>query len=258
MFFVLIDIKMVKLTSIDRFTKLSFPSSLLKKFMISEIQNKKYTIGENNISVGNSHLILTKSIESLLSFIISEATIYLTKSNVGLYELHCKDIIDAIYKSPELSDNFLSIVLKYDKDVHYCVIDNKELLKFLDTIDNNIKIDIDAINFIQYLINRMICSFMKTAYYIMKEYNKIRINGTIIRICWNVIFVGKYHDRLIKEMEEMIGMIDDFREKNKEEKEEKKDGEGVEKKEVGEEGIEKREENNNEDKKDDKNEVKKE
>ena len=35
---------MPKLSILDRYTKLSFPSSLVKKFMVSEIKNKSYVI----------------------------------------------------------------------------------------------------------------------------------------------------------------------------------------------------------------------
>ncbi len=57
----------------------------------------------------------------------------------------------------------------------------------------------------------------------MKEYNKIRINSSIIKICLNVMFSGKYYCRIIKETEEMVSMIDSFREEKKQENEKKKE-----------------------------------
>lgn len=223
---------MPKLSSIDSFTKLSFPSSLIKKFMNSEIERKNYSIKgkeEQLISIGNSQLIITKSIEALISYIITEARLHLTKTNLGLYELQYIDIENAIYKNDELRENFLNVVLKYDKNIHYLVIDNKELINYLDTVDKNVKINNDVINFIQYLINYYCCEFLRIAFIVMKEYNKLRINSTIITICWNVMFIGKYHTRLMKDMEEMVNMIDNFKEEKRKEKEEK-DGEKEEKK----------------------------
>lgn len=237
---------MPKLSILDRYTKLSFPSSLVKKFMVSEIKNKSYvidTIKEKNnklkkddktekddkeikevqfISVSNSHLIITKLIESLINYLITESVLYKTKSNVGLYELQYRDIETAIYKNNELKENFIYSVFNYQSDIHYEVIDNKELVKYLNDIDNNIKVENDAINFIQYLINCYCCKFIKIAYSIMKEYNKIRINSSIIKICLNVMFNGKYYYRIIKETEEMVSMIDSFREEKKQENEKKK------------------------------------
>ena len=90
-------------------------------------------------------------------------------------------------------------------------------------MDNNVKVENDAINFIQYLINCYCCKFIKIAYSIMKEYNKIRINSSIIKICLNVMFSGKYYCRIIKETEEMVSMIDSFREEKKQENEKKKE-----------------------------------
>lgn len=238
---------MPKLSILDRYTKLSFPSSLVKKFMVSEIKNKSYvidTVKEKNdklkkddktekdnkeikevqfISVSNSHLIITKLIESLINYLITESVLYKTKSNVGLYELQYRDIETAIYKNNELKENFIYSVFNYQSDIHYEVIDNKELVKYLNDIDNNVKVENDAINFIQYLINCYCCKFIKIAYSIMKEYNKIRINSSIIKICLNVMFSGKYYCRIIKETEEMVSMIDSFREEKKQENEKKKE-----------------------------------
>lgn len=233
---------MPKLSVLDRYTKLSFPSSLVKKFMVSEIKNKSYVIDnvkedkkdtkenktENKreiqfISVSNSHLIITKLIESLINYLITESVLYKTKSNVGLYELQYRDIETAIYKNNELKENFIYSVFNYQPDIHYEVIDNKELIKYLNDIDNNVKVENDAINFIQYLINCYCCKFIKIAYSIMKEYNKIRINSSIIKICLNVMFNGKYYCRIIKETEEMVSMIDTFREEKKQENEKKKE-----------------------------------
>ena len=237
---------MPKLSILDRYTKLSFPSSLVKKFMVSEIKNKSYvidTVKEKNdkkddkkednktekdkeiqfISVSNSHLIITKLIESLINYLITESVLYKTKSNVGLYELQYRDIETAIYKNNELKENFIYSVFNYQSDIHYEVIDNKELVKYLNDMDNNVKVENDAINFIQYLINCYCCKFIKIAYSIMKEYNKIRINSSIIKICLNVMFSGKYYCRIIKETEEMVSMIDSFREEKKQENEKKKE-----------------------------------
>lgn len=238
---------MPKLSILDRYTKLSFPSSLVKKFMVSEIKNKSYvidTVKEKNdklkkddktekddkeikevqfISISNSHLIITKLIESLINYLITESVLYKTKSNVGLYELQYRDIETAIYKNNELKENFIYSVFNYQSDIHYEVIDNKELVKYLNDIDNNVKVENDAINFIQYLINCYCCKFIKIAYSIMKEYNKIRINSSIIKICLNVMFSGKYYCRIIKETEEMVSMIDSFREEKKQENEKKKE-----------------------------------
>ena len=238
---------MPKLSILDRYTKLSFPSSLVKKFMVSEIKNKSYvidTVKEKNdklkkddktekddkeikevqfISVSNSHLIITKLIESLINYLITESVLYKTKSNVGLYELQYRDIETAIYKNNELKENFIYSVFNYQSDIHYEVIDNKELVKYLNDIDNNVKVENDTINFIQYLINCYCCKFIKIAYSIMKEYNKIRINSSIIKICLNVMFSGKYYCRIIKETEEMVSMIDSFREEKKQENEKKKE-----------------------------------
>ena len=237
---------MPKLSILDRYTKLSFPSSLVKKFMVSEIKNKSYVIDnvkddkkdklakENKtekddkkeiqfISVSNSHLIITKLIESLINYLITESVLYKTKSNVGLYELQYRDIETAIYKNNELKENFIYSVFNYQPDIHYEVIDNKELIKYLNDIDNNVKVENDAINFIQYLINCYCCKFIKIAYSIMKEYNKIRINSSIIKICLNVMFNGKYYCRIIKETEEMVSLIDTFREEKKQENEKKKE-----------------------------------
>ena len=233
---------MPKLSVLDRYTKLSFPSSLVKKFMVSEIKNKSYVIDnvkddkkdtkedktENKkeiqfISVSNSHLIITKLIESLINYLITESVLYKTKSNVGLYELQYRDIETAIYKNNELKENFIYSVFNYQSDIHYEVIDNKELIKYLNDIDNNVKVENDAINFIQYLINCYCCKFIKIAYSIMKEYNKIRINSSIIKICLNVMFNGKYYCRIIKETEEMVSLIDSFREEKKQENEKKKE-----------------------------------
>lgn len=229
---------MPKLSVLDRYTKLSFPSSLVKKFMVSEIKNKSYVIDNVKddkkdikedkkeiqfISVSNSHLIITKLIESLINYLITESVLYKTKSNVGLYELQYIDIETAIYKNNELKENFIYSVFNYQSDIHYEVIDNKELIKYLNDIDNNVKVENDAINFIQYLINCYCCKFIKIAYSIMKEYNKIRINSSIIKICLNVMFNGKYYCRIIKETEEMVSLIDSFREEKKQENEKKKE-----------------------------------
>lgn len=229
---------MPKLSVLDRYTKLSFPSSLVKKFMVSEIKNKSYVIDNVKddkkdtkedkkeiqfISVSNSHLIITKLIESLINYLITESVLYKTKSNVGLYELQYRDIETAIYKNNELKENFIYSVFNYQSDIHYEVIDNKELIKYLNDIDNNVKVENDAINFIQYLINCYCCKFIKIAYSIMKEYNKIRINSSIIKICLNVMFNGKYYCRIIKETEEMVSLIDSFREEKKQENEKKKE-----------------------------------
>lgn len=252
---------MPKLSILDRYTKLSFPSSLVKKFMVSEIKNKSYVINnvkddkkdklvnedktENKkeiqfISVSNSHLIITKLIESLINYLITESVLYKTKSNVGLYELQYRDIETAIYKNNELKENFIYSVFNYQPDIHYEVIDNKELIKYLNDIDNNVKVENDAINFIQYLINCYCCKFIKIAYSIMKEYNKIRINSSIIKICLNVMFNGKYYCRIIKETEEMVSLIDTFREEKKQENEKKKEDKiGGNDKEVGDTGDKK-------------------
>lgn len=238
---------MPKLSILDRYTKLSFPSSLIKKFMTAEIKNKLCVIenvkDQKNdkikkddktekdevqfISVSNSHLIITKLIESLINYLITESVLYKTKSNVGLYELQYRDIETAIYKNNELKENFIYSVFNYQSDIHYEVIDNKELIKYLNDIDNNIKVENDAINFIQYLINCYCCKFIKIAYSIMKEYNKIRINSSIIKICLNVMFSGKYYCRIIKETEEMVSMIDSFREEKKQENEKKKEDKNI-------------------------------
>ena len=208
-------------SSIDILTNLNFPSSQVKKFLKTEIQIKNYKVGENYISIGNSQHVLTKSIESLIYCIIDESIIYLTKSNMGLYELKFKDISSAIYQNEELKENFLSLLLKYNKDLHYSVVNNKDLSLFIDNINKNIKINNDVINFIQYLINYYCCSFLKYSYIIMINFHRTRINSMIIKICWSILFVGKFHDRLFKELEDTIKSITDYKEKEAKEKESK-------------------------------------
>lgn len=229
---------MPKLSTLDISSKLLIPSSFIKKFLKNEIQLNNYVINikdekkedkkkdKNYISVGNSQYVLTKSIETMIKFIISETIIDLNKSKLGLYELSYIDIENAIYKNDELKNNFLSLILNYNSDIQYNVLENKDLINFIDSINENMKINIDAINFIQYLINYYCCRFLKIAYVVMNEYNKLRINSTIITICWKIMFIGRYQERIIKEMENIIRIIDKIRKEKKDKKEEEKQNGG--------------------------------
>ena len=91
---------MPKLSTLDLNSKLLIPSFIIKKFLKNEIKLKNYTINikdddkkkkdNNYISIGNSQYVLTKSIESMINYIISETIIDLKKGNLGLYFLRQK------------------------------------------------------------------------------------------------------------------------------------------------------------------------
>lgn len=214
----------MKLSAIDKFTNLKFSSVLIKKFLLSEIQTKQYKLKDDLfISLCNSQIIITKIIDILISYVINEASLNISKSKLGLYDMHYEDIENAIYKNKELKMNFLNVLLSYDNKIHYGVIEDKQLLSFLDMINLNIKVNKDALNFIQYLINYICCEFLRISFNVMKEMHKIRINSSIIKICFNIMFIGDFNKRLIKELEDMIGLIDKYKEINKEETKNDKD-----------------------------------
>lgn len=220
---------MPKLNKQDEYTKLNIPSSIIKRFMNDIIDKQSYQIStidtkdkehpitkKQNISICSSYLIITASVESLISYIITEASLFInSKSNDGLYELTYDDIETAIYKNDELRENFLKIIQCYNKNLNFNVIENKILNDFIDKIDKNIKLNKNVINFLQYLINYYCCEFLRISYSIMIEFNKLRITSSIIKSCWNIMFIGKYNARLMKEFEEKIMLIDKFKEERK-------------------------------------------
>jgi len=247
---------MPKLSTIDDISKLTIPSIYIKKFLKNEIQIKEYKIfddkkddkkEDNFISIGNSQYVLSKSIELMISYLINESIIFMDKGDLGLYDLSFKDIKNAIYQNNELLDNFKELLFDYKPEMNYNVLENKDLISFIDKINKNIKIQNSAINFLQYLINYYCCKFLYYSYCIMKEFNRMRINSSIISICWNILFKGKYHDRIFKEMEEIIALIDTFKKEKKEKDEEKKNKKEEENKKIEEENkkVEIKEEVNN-------------
>ena len=222
---------------INDFFNLTFNANYIKKLLLNEINIRNYNITKinkdknddkeinNNISISNSYIIITKFIELLLNDIIKETIPYCKKDiTETIYILSFNDIKYGINNSELLKSNFFIQLIDYNDKYTYQsdIISFDAIKNYILTINKCIRLENDAYRFLIYLIYYNISLFLKTSYEIMKCFNKTQITSKIINTSWNIMYKDKFLNHLLVEMDILIKLIDDYKVEEEKKLEEKK------------------------------------
>ena len=222
---------------INDFFNLTFNANYIKKLLLNEINIRNYNITKinkdknddkeinNNISISNSYIIITKFIELLLNDIIKETIPYCKKDiTETIYILSFNDIKYGINNSELLKSNFFIQLIDYNDKYTYQsdIISFDAIKNYILTINKCIRLENDAYRFLIYLIYYNISLFLKTSYEIMKCFNKTQITSKIINTSWNIMYKDKFLNHLLVETDILIKLIDDYKVEEEKKLEEKK------------------------------------